>query len=161
MRNKKSRMKLTKKQCLGLLKKYGIKGRGLKHSLAVNKFAIKIAKKIKGVDLDLVNSASLLHDIGRFRNDKTKKGHGVEGFNILKKEGYPEIARTVKKHTLKSINKLRTMEEKIVNYADKRTEEEKIVSLKKRFKDLKKKHPNFNPKKYILKYLKLEKELKC
>ncbi len=154
------------KEDLTLLKKYGIKGEILKHSLGVNKIAIFLARKFKekgfNINISLVNSASLLHDIGRLKADLTKKHHAEEGYNILIKENAPKIAEIVKKHALDSIlrNELKTLEEKIVYYADKRFDS-KLVSLDERFKGLIQRHLKHKEEilKAIGKIKKLEKEI--
>ena len=131
---------------LALLKKYEIKDNVLKHSLAVNRFAVSLARKLMDrgnkIDLELVDSASLLHDIGRTTSSETKRHHSIEGCNILIKEGYPDIAEIVKKHGLGWIekNKLETIEEKIVWYSDKRLDEDRVVSLNERLKLLETRH---------------------
>lgn len=76
-----------------LIKKYSLDknsyDRVLTHSKKVNEIAMRIARQIQGVDLDFVNEASMLHDIGRFSAKKVIQ-HGIEGARILKEEGYDE-----------------------------------------------------------------------
>ncbi|MCD6546940.1 MAG: HD domain-containing protein [Nanoarchaeota archaeon] len=142
-------MKLpTREECFKLLEKYGILPNILKHSLLVNKIAVYLAKKLKhkgiDIDIDVVDRASLLHDIGKsvlIRNNPEKANsiednHHIVGEEILIKEGYPEIARIVRLHSLKEIKNLSTWEEKVLQYADLRVKHDKIVSLRERLDDL-------------------------
>jgi len=141
---------LKKEEALDLLEKYKIKEKVLRHSLAVNKFAISLAKglinKGKNINLELVDNSSLLHDIGRSVIDKTGKHHSIEGYDILVNEGYPDIAEIVKKHGIDWIenNKLNTIEEKIVWYSDKRVHEDRVVSLDERLRLLETRYPGLN-----------------
>ena len=58
---------MTEKEAILLLSKYAKDKRDfdaiLKHSKAVQKVALRIAKKIKGIDIEFIRTASLLHDI--------------------------------------------------------------------------------------------------
>ncbi len=158
---------LTRKEALNLLKKYNIKGNILKHSLAVNKFAISLANRLidrgKKVDMYLVDIGNLVHDIGRVESDNMKKGHAEVGYDIMIKEGYLNIVEIVRKHGLNSILKdeLKTIEEEIVYYADKRVEIDKVVSLNKRVEGLIERHPEYKDSilKAKPKIIELEKEL--
>ena len=49
-------------------------------------------------------------------------------------KNHPKIAKLIGKHGFFSIDRLDTLEEKILHYADKRVDEKKIVSLEDRFK---------------------------
>ncbi len=133
---------ITEKEAVELLRKYSNDkesfSKVLNHSRAVQKLALKIAKDIKknhDVDIDFVKTASLLHDIGRFKCYKENSiRHGVEGGKILRKEGFPEYARIAEAHigvgiTKKDIEKQgldlplkefvpETIGEKIISYAD-------------------------------------------
>lgn len=143
-------MKLpTRKQCFELMKKYEMPENIIKHSLIVNKLSVSLAKKLKDrgedVNIDLVDRASLLHDIGKiFEIRKTKSGgwHGEIGYKILKREGFPEIAVITRKHVLSYFlrGKFNTWEEKIIQYADDRVNHDKIVTLNERFKYLLKRY---------------------
>ncbi|MDD5010951.1 MAG: HD domain-containing protein [Phycisphaerae bacterium] len=126
--------------------------------------AKKISVKGTKVDIDFVQRACLLHDIMRVcdvrepsddmfdepitEKDREKwqqlsqrhKGlrHEEAGCEFLKAE-YPEIALAIKKHAYRSLldEKLRpkTLEEKIVYYADKRVMHDKVVSLAERLEE--------------------------
>ena len=131
---------ITEKQAIALLKKYSNDKKSfdivLKHSKAVQKVALGIAKKISGVDIDFIKTSCILHDIGRFRFPPGKYSimHGVEGARILRKEGLPKHALVAERHLGVGITKQdikeqklelplkeyvpKTIEEKIISYAD-------------------------------------------
>lgn len=78
-----------------------------------------------------LRKAALLHDIVR-----TQKNHAEEGYRILRKEGYIEIAELVRWHNQEIggilNNECVTMQEMIF-YADKRVREDQIVTVDERF----------------------------
>ncbi|MBA3063839.1 HDIG domain-containing protein, partial [Candidatus Woesearchaeota archaeon] len=97
---------ITEKEAVELLRKYSNNkesfSKVLNHSRAVQKLALEIANDIKknhDVDIDLVKTASLLHDIGRFRCYKENSiRHGIVGGEILSKEGLRKYARIAETH---------------------------------------------------------------
>lgn len=114
------------------------------------------AKNIK-IDKETVISAALLHDTLRVVdfekiNPEWKKyhkiGHEKAMAKILRKRGENKMAKLIAKHGFFSISRLKTWEEKILYYADKRVDHDKIVSLEKRFAEGKKRNmlPTDNPK---------------
>jgi putative nucleotidyltransferase with HDIG domain len=157
----------NKKECLELLKKYNTPENIIKHSLKVNEISVFLAKKLKQkgikIDIDLLNAGSLLHDIKKWdeiRNNKISS-HGFDGYNLFKNK-LPKLADVIKKHMLYQIPYLKTWEEKIVHYADRRVNHDKIVSLEKRFDYLNKRYPAIDKKKRKKIYelnKKLEKEI--
>jgi uncharacterized protein len=108
----------------------------VEHCKAVSREAKKIAEKIKAnghdVDVDFVETAALLHDIGRSVTHDIM--HGVEGARILRE--HPEYARVCCCHLGGGIDREeaetlglptgdylpKTLEEKIICYADKLVE---------------------------------------
>jgi len=130
----------SKEECLEILEKNKTPSNVIKHCKAVCKFAQGIAEKLikKRIDLnkDLVIAGAMLHDI-----ERKKEKHVVEGTKLLKSMGFSEVAEIVKKHSLYKIKdeeiQPKTIEEKIVFYADKRIMGTKVVSLKERFEDIK------------------------
>jgi len=124
----------TRQECFAFLEKYHTPQNVVKHSLAVNKVANYLAEQFNKagvqVDKDLIDRASLLHDIVRLT---TLGHHAEEGAKIFSQD-YPEMAQVMVKHRLSAIIKdsLKTWEEKIVYYADKRVNHDTIVSLDER-----------------------------
>lgn len=127
------------------------------------KIAEEYVKKGINVDMESVFIACLLHDSLRivdiFDNnykefaktqnkedtkvwDKLREKyknieHPEAIYQVLSKKGYEKIALMIRKHGFEDIidNPPRTLEEKIVTYADKRVLHTSIVSMKERFED--------------------------
>ncbi|MCD6576204.1 MAG: HDIG domain-containing protein [Nanoarchaeota archaeon] len=142
-------MKLpSREECFKLLEKYESFPHIVEHSKLVNKIAVYLAKKLKekgvNINVELVDRASLLHDIGKSivirmdaqRANTIEDNHHIVGEEILTKEGYPELAKIVRKHSLKEIQNLETWEEKVVHYADLRVRHSSIVGVKERVEDI-------------------------
>lgn len=138
----------SREECLKLLKKYNYDPPT--HVVAVSNVAVFLANKLKekgeNVNIPLVEAASLLHDIDKNELKRLNLGitkHGEHGHDILVKEGYPEVAAVIKKHTLWTISdnerKPKTWEEKLVFYADKITDSE-VMTLDERFEKWMKKY---------------------
>jgi uncharacterized protein len=79
------------------------------HGLAVTKKALEIAKKVPHLnpDLNFIEEASMLHDIGIYLTNVPKMGcfgdkpyicHGYLGREILEKEGFPKHALVCERH---------------------------------------------------------------
>lgn len=124
----------SRAECLAQLKKHHTPQHIVEHSLAVNKVANYLADQFNKagikVNKDLIDRASLLHDIVRL----TTVGHHAEEGARIFAHAYPEMAQVMAKHRLSAIIKdsLKTWEEKIVYYADKRVNHTAIVSLDER-----------------------------
>ncbi len=132
------------------------------HMIAVADFASKLCDKFikKGykIDKDLVVNAALLHDVFRvidfkkfslstirqniksddlfvwieLKDNFEHLGHEKAIAKVLAKEGYKDIANLILKHSFFEVDNLKTWEEKIVYYSDKRVDRNIVVSLKKR-----------------------------
>jgi len=136
----------SESQCLALLEKYDAQPPVVAHSKVVAAIAFALARKLekKGVKVDarLARSGGLLHDIAKLEKGKKGEwkpmlGHAKAGAEILRKEGLPREARIAETHVAEPEEaKPKTWEEKLVLYADKRVEWNKIVSLRERFKAL-------------------------
>ena len=120
IKNERKSMKLpTKRECLDLLKEYRLPQNVIAHSKAVNALSVFLTEKLKksgiNVNADLIDRASLLHDLDKIIT-LGKKSHGLETEKILKRMGYPELGRTAKKHKFSFVKKLDSWEEKVINY---------------------------------------------
>jgi uncharacterized protein (TIGR00295 family) len=119
-----------KKDALALLKKYNVDKRVMDHLMAVHDYAMEIAADHE-CDLDLVETGSLLHDIGRTRSHGMD--HALIGSEILRREGVDErIVKIVERHIGAGLTQEEavelglppgnyvpeTIEEKIVCHAD-------------------------------------------
>ncbi len=146
-----------------------------KHCLAVSRasriIACEIHKRGYPIDIEFVEIAGLLHDIGRCRTHHPSL-HGLEGYLILNELGYYELARVSLVHVLKGrspveavaegmfsdedLAKLKddnysrlTLEEKIVALADTMirydlvTIEERVEGLRDKYKDKDGKWPSW------------------
>jgi len=133
----------TREECLRLMGDFGMLENIMAHSIEVAKVALFIStelnKRGQRISLDLVEAASLLHDLTKTECLKTKEDHAKTGSQLLKGMGYERVGEVVAQHIWlgKEANPLTISEEEIVNYADKRVMHDRIVSLEERFNDLK------------------------
>ena len=130
-------------EAIQLHKKYGSGAYVVRHCQAVAMAAVLLAEEFKRkgwpVDVDTVVAGALLHDIGRSRVQTVR--HGVEGAEILEKEGVDRaVVEIVQRHVGAGISqdeaeKLglpnrdyipRTLEERIVCFADKMVDAERV-----------------------------------
>jgi uncharacterized protein len=133
----------TREECLRLMGQYGMLENIIHHSLEVAKVAlflsVELNKKGQRIDLGLVEAASLLHDLTKTECLKTKEDHAQTGSQVLKSLGYERIGEVVAEHI--QLSKVKDpswiSEKEVVNYADKRVQHDRIVSLQERFADLK------------------------
>jgi uncharacterized protein len=124
------------------------------HVTSVSKNARDIAEKIKAngyvIDVEFVEVAALLHDIGRCRTHGIT--HGIEGAKIM--EGIsPEIARVCERHIGAGIDKKEaalvglppkdylpeTLEEKVIAHADNLVQGDKTVKIEDAVKEFEQK----------------------
>ena len=155
-------------QIIGWYKEIGTPVHIIHHAKFVNKIAMFLASELvkKGIkiNLDLVDKASLVHDLDKWLciNDNTVK-HGFKTEEILIEKGYPELGYYARQHRGDLIvHGLRTWEEKVIAYSDKRVQEDKIVSLKNRFEVINGRYPPKDVKEreeQIRLFFELEKEI--
>jgi uncharacterized protein len=126
---------LNHEQALRVLREAGCSPEVIKHSLAVERKALEVAKRISenghAVDLKLLELGALLHDIGRSKTHGIM--HGIRGAEILRGKGLNKFVGFAESHIGAGIPASeakelglperdfvpRTFEEKIVAYADK------------------------------------------
>jgi uncharacterized protein len=146
---------------LRLISSEGCDAHLISHVKAVSLLAKQIALKIKskGADIDVafVEVAALLHDIGRSRTHGIS--HGVEGAAIMRKLGFEAYARVCERHIGAGLSRTEakelglpegdylpeTLEEKVVAYADKLIEGDKVVPIDNTISDLKEKLGSGHP----------------
>ncbi len=122
-------------KALRALQEAGCSEKVIQHCLTVESTALALANRIRAnghvIDLGLVSVGGLLHDIGRSKTHNIN--HGVEGGKILRKMGLKDLTRFAECHIGAGIpageaKKLglppknfmpKTLEEKVVTYADK------------------------------------------
>ncbi|MDD5111846.1 MAG: HDIG domain-containing protein [Candidatus Altiarchaeota archaeon] len=113
-----------------------------RHCKATERKAVEIAEKIKAngieIDVKLVRTGALLHDIGRCKTHKIE--HNYEGAKMLRELGFEKLARAVERHGANIFADIHhsemTLEEKVIFIADKYTEEDRHVTLDERFKSV-------------------------
>ena len=133
----------SRQECFKLLEKYKVPKPIVGHSEQVAKVAVYLGRAFAAggeeINIPLLEASALLHDIDKMLciEDGEKK-HAFEGFKILEKEGFPEIAAIVREHRVSHILEARfsCIESKLLYYSDKRVKHEKIVSLGKRYEYL-------------------------
>ena len=133
----------------GIIDKYYVNDSRLRailmtHSRLVADKALEIGRRLEGVDLEFVEEAAMLHDIGIIRCDAPEiccHGdlpyicHGIEGRKILESEGLPRHALVCERHTGSGLTvddiitqhlplphrdmTPQSIEEKLICYADK------------------------------------------
>lgn len=147
-----------------IYQKFSVPPHIIKHMEIVAKvcgiLADKLIKKGKKIDKKRLIEAALLHDVLKICH----VGHEKAMEKVLKNIRKKNIAKIVGKHGFSSIDKLKTLEEKILYYADKRVHDEKIVSLKKRFEEGDKRYGKRLDKRAVAikkKIFALEKELEA
>jgi putative nucleotidyltransferase with HDIG domain len=117
-------------------------GNIFEHSLIVTKVALYLSealnKKGQQIDTELVEAASLLHDIAKTECLATQQDHAEAGAGLLEAMGYARVGEVVAQHIrlFKEQESSRVTEEEVVYYADKRVRHDEIVSLEERFMDL-------------------------
>jgi putative nucleotidyltransferase with HDIG domain len=127
----------------------------LAHSEAVADIAAFLGAKIEerghAINVLLVETASLLHDVGKvIRPDhkESEEGHAARGAQWLREHGYDEIAGAVATHPVTLLaddehysiwSRDATVEERLVSYADKRATSD-LVPMEDRFARWIKKH---------------------
>lgn len=128
---------------VALHRKYGSDERIVEHCKTVAKVARKLTEEFKRqgreVDEQAVHLAAMLHDIGRSRVQTVR--HGVDGADIAQREGADEaVVEIIRRHVGAGISSEeakslglpdldyipRTLEERIVCFADKMVDGDKV-----------------------------------
>jgi len=118
----------------------------MQHTQAVSALAVEIAKQLqeKGhqINVQLVEVGALLHDLGRSQTHSVD--HAIVGAKLAQQEGLPkEIASIIKRHVGAGITNEeaqwlgwpednyipQSLEEKVICYADKRIDNNKIIPI--------------------------------
>lgn len=158
----------TRLECLKTIENQNLPKGLLKHIFLVNKSATFIAKTLKksgyGVSVELIDRASLLHDFTKIKERELGKHHTELAVDFFKKNNWDELIKPVKKHFAESVldkkTYPKTLEEKIVYYADK-IAAQKIVNIEFRMQDWYSRYPEFQKTAQKSKphMLKIEKEI--
>lgn len=127
----------SKNACLELLHSYGTPPHVIAHCNAVADTAVRIGQLLKEkglpIDLDLLEGASLLHDIAR-----TEENHGVKGARIAIRHGYHKTGKLIKRHMFYISDPYhdRIDEQDILCLADRMIKEDQYVGLETRMKSV-------------------------
>jgi putative nucleotidyltransferase with HDIG domain len=102
----------------------------------------ELNRQDEGLNPGLVEAASLLHDIAKVSSFKTGENHSQAGARLLREEGLGEVAEIVRQHVVldSGVDHGRITEAALVNYADKRVQYTRVVSLGERFQDLRERY---------------------
>jgi len=128
----------TIETCLQLMDDYRMLDNIKAHSRVVARVAELITVGLRqrsgaGLNLDLVISASLLHDIAKTLCLDNHCDHARVGGEICREHGFVELADIVEEHVvIKSNSSVLITEKEIVYYADKRVNHDQVVSLQDR-----------------------------
>jgi len=136
----------SREEALAIMREAGCSRGVVEHCLRVTRIALRIASSFLSegfeVDMGLVEIGGLMHDIGRSRTHSVE--HGVVGGQIAREMGLPDpLVRIIERHIGGGISpdeaeKIglpkgdyvpRTLEEKIVSYADKLVVGEEEVDI--------------------------------
>jgi uncharacterized protein len=145
----------TREEIEKLYDTYGMYDNIKKHCRQVARIARYLAEEIVQHDVDLpvdeIEQGALLHDIAKTQCLIGKRsGHEKEGAEILRKEGYPELAKYAEMHGCsflydeKSTYTWETLplKYKIIIASDARVKNYTIVSLEERFAYLRERYPD-------------------
>lgn len=145
----------SREECLKILKDNDVPENVVRHSLKVAELALEIAENLKpkgiNADMQLLEAAALLHDLMRGRKGNN---HAIEGAKVIAELGYEKVAETVISHGLYNFPDIKpeTIEQKILFYADKRIIEDRVVSIKDRFEDFKKRYSGYDEEERMSQY---------
>ena len=133
-------------ECFNMLKENRVPLHIMEHSIMVARVGLTLALALKdsnplynGLDIDLVRTACLLHDIKKMECIEHGCDHAEAGYNYLKSKGLQEVASLVRQHyRLDPENKdfTRIKEVHLLYYADNRVKHHEIVNIDERFEDL-------------------------
>lgn len=122
---------MDKREAMELLKKFRCPENVVEHCRIVSRYAREIAERASA-NVDFVEVAALLHDIGRCKTHSIK--HGVVGGEILRSLGLENFARVAERHIGAGISR---REAKKLGLQDKdyvpETLEEKIIAMADNF----------------------------
>ncbi|MCC3862886.1 NTP transferase domain-containing protein [Terrisporobacter petrolearius] len=129
-----NRQYLSYEDCIYLLSYFNVPKPIVKHSIKVKQICEDLSRLINKekeiININLINSAAILHDIKR-----EEKNHEKVGAELLHNLGYEEIASIVKSHMrLEEEMENLINENTILYYSDKLVVEDEFSDSEKRFK---------------------------
>jgi len=147
-------------EATAILNKYGNGASWIKHCLAVSSLATYLSNIFTSryhINIDFIRTASLLHDIGRFKTHDPIM-HGVEGYKLLAGLGYVNEAFICASHILYGLSSSEaehyglprnnfipiSFEESLIPLVDFLVEHDRPVLLRERFEHLRNRNINNN-----------------
>ncbi len=136
----------TLKASITLFRKKQVPIHIVRHCVKVYQIASRLCSlmpKDVNIDFRLVKAGALLHDICKMDAVLNGGDHAKLGADFLKSLGFYRVGEIVRQHVFldKPVKEYsRLNEEIIVNYADKRVQHTKFVSLEERFDDILKRY---------------------
>ncbi|MFZ2447050.1 MAG: HD domain-containing protein [Syntrophobacteraceae bacterium] len=133
---------LSRTECLEYLEKINMPCHIRRHSLLVAEVALLLGGLLNrngsSLDMRLIETGALLHDVGKERTLGTGEDHAAVGAEMLAGIVHPAAARIVREHILLEPSHLEgpLTESILVNYSDKRVMHEQVVSVQTRYYDL-------------------------
>lgn len=130
----------SEEKCLMILNNYGTPNRVIAHCKEVARVSVILGELLKSkgfnINIELLNSAALLHDIARVSDN-----HEKVGADYIRKIGYFEVARLVEVHTKHQMfNPIKTIEEiDILCIGDRVVKEDRYVGVDERMDYIKSK----------------------
>jgi HAD superfamily hydrolase (TIGR01509 family) len=136
-------------ECLALLAEQEAPPPLVQHVQAVAAVAYRLAcllrERGEAVDPLLAHRGGLLHDLDKITSRRLGRMHGELGAEILRARGHDELSSIVERHLIFTIldaeSRPTTWEEKLVHYADKVVEGDRVVSLDERLQALYGRYP--------------------
>lgn len=124
--------------CREMIREMGMLDHIVDHSRQVCRVALFLCERLEAcsipLDWRLVFAGALLHDITKTRSFTTGENHAQSGGTYLRDKGYREVAEIVRQHVcLDRYPSPPVIDEAaVVNYADKRVLNDRIVTLEER-----------------------------
>ncbi len=160
----------TRSECLIIMDKVRMPDHIRKHSMMVAVVALYLGgllnRNSSRLNLELLEAASLLHDIAKMESVESGGSHSELGARMLTDFGFLPLASIVEDHVTMDLVRVYgpINESVIVNYCDKRVKHDQMVTVKERFEDLTERyakteaHMRFMQEKYVL-YMELERRI--
>jgi len=143
---------LAESECVKLWDEFTLPENVRAHCRLVSRVAVFLAEKLRAkgvpVEPEVVRCAALLHDLLKIQALRTGGDEYRQVERVLSERGFPALGRICARHGLFSILEPfpdRGWEEKLVFYADKRVQHDKLVSVEERLADLETRYGAQNP----------------
>ncbi len=132
----------SRTECLDFLEQIRMAPHIRRHSVMVAEVALLLGGLLNTngcrLDLGLIQTGALLHDVGKERSLLTGENHAVLGAQMLEGVVDPRAAQIVREHIFlnQALVEAPITESVVVNYSDKRVMHDRVVTLQTRYQDL-------------------------